>query len=61
VTLAITVFSVWGLRVIVTTLLGQMLGMGLIGAWLAIAVDFCFRAAMFWWRFRSGKWQTIRV
>jgi MATE family multidrug resistance protein len=60
-TLAITVFSVWGLRVIVTTLLGQMLGMGLIGAWLAIAVDFCFRATMFWRRFRSDKWQTIRV
>ncbi len=60
-TLAITVFSVWGLRVIVTTLLGQTLGMGLIGAWLAIAVDFCFRASAFWWRFRSGKWQSIRV
>ncbi len=60
-TLNITVFSVWGLRVVVTYLLGQMLGLALVGAWLAIGVDFAFRAAMFWWRFRSGKWQGIRI
>jgi Na+-driven multidrug efflux pump len=60
-TLTITVFSVWGLRVVATYLLGQMLGLTLIGAWLAIGIDFFFRAAMFWWRFRSGKWQGIRV
>jgi putative MATE family efflux protein len=60
-TLAITVFSVWGLRVVATYLLGQMLGLALIGAWLAIGIDFFFRAAMFWWRFRSGKWQSIQV
>jgi putative MATE family efflux protein len=60
-TLTITVFSVWGLRVVATYLLGQMLGLTLIGAWLAIGIDFFFRAAMFWWRFRSGKWQSIRV
>jgi putative MATE family efflux protein len=60
-TLTITVLSVWGLRVVATYLLGQMLGLALIGAWLAIGVDFAFRAAMFWWRFRSGMWQGIRV
>ena len=60
-TLGITLFSVWGLRVVITYLLGRLFGLALIGAWLAIAADFGFRAAMFWWRFRSGKWQTIRV
>ena len=60
-TLAITIFSVWGLRVIITYLLGQWFGLALIGAWIAIAADFTFRALMFWWRFRSGKWQSIRV
>jgi Na+-driven multidrug efflux pump len=60
-TLAITIFSVWGLRVIITYLLGQWFGLALIGAWIAIAADFAFRGFMFWRRFRSGKWQSIRV
>jgi MATE family multidrug resistance protein len=61
VTLAITIFSVWGLRVIITYLLGQLFELELVGAWIAIAIDFSFRGLMFWWRFRSGKWQSIRV
>jgi MATE family multidrug resistance protein len=60
-TLGITLLSVWGLRVVITYLLGQLFALALIGAWIGIASDFCFRAAMFWWRFRSGRWQTIRV
>src|SRR5512136_1548989 len=51
-TLAITILSVWGLRVIITYLLGQWFGLALIGAWIAIAADFSFRGLMFWWRFR---------
>jgi len=60
-TLLITVFSVWGLRMIITYGLGQMAGLALMGAWIAIAIDFGFRALLFWWRFRSGRWQSIRV
>jgi Na+-driven multidrug efflux pump len=60
-TLIITVGSVWGVRMVITYLLGPVLGMGLMGAWIAIAVDFGSRALLFWQRFRSGKWQTIRV
>jgi MATE family multidrug resistance protein len=61
VTLAITIFSVWVLRVIITYLLSQAFGLALLGAWIAIAVDFSFRGLMFWRRFHSGKWQSIRV
>lgn len=60
-TLVITISSVWGLRLVTTYLLGMTLGLGLAGAWLAISTDFAFRALMFWQRFRSGKWQTIKV
>ena len=60
-TLVITVLSTWGLRVVVTYLLGQVLGLLLIGVWLAISADFGVRAFLFWRRFRSGKWQSIRV
>jgi putative MATE family efflux protein len=60
-TLAITLGSVWGLRIAITYWLGYALGLGLLGAWLAIGADFAFRAILFWRRFRSGRWQTIRV
>ncbi len=60
-TLFITMCSVWGLRLVTTYLLGVQLGLGLLGAWLAIGVDFGFRALMFWQRFRSGRWQMIKV
>lgn len=60
-TLAITALSVWGVRVVATYLFSTWLGMGLLGAWVAITADWGFRALLFWWRFRSGKWQNIRV
>jgi putative MATE family efflux protein len=60
-TMAITLSSVWGLRLVTAYLLGIALGLGLFGAWLAIGVDFAFRALMFWLRFRAGKWTTLRV
>jgi putative MATE family efflux protein len=61
VTMLITLGSVWGLRTIATYALGITLGLGLMGAWLAIVIDFGVRSLLFWQRFRSGKWQTIRV
>ncbi len=60
-TMVITMSTVWGLRIVVTYLLGHLLGLGLIGAWLAIGVDFAFRWALFSRRFRTGKWASLRV
>lgn len=60
-TMLITLTSVWGLRLLCAYLLGIVFGMGLLGAWLAIWLDFAFRSTMFYLRFRSGKWQTMRV
>jgi putative MATE family efflux protein len=60
-TMLITATSVWGLRIIVTFLLGNVLGFGISGAWLAMGADFLFRGAFFSRRWRSGKWATLRV
>lgn len=60
-TLLITVTSIWGLRLLAAYLLGVVFGLGLFGAWLAIWLDFAFRSTMFYLRFRSGKWETLRV
>lgn len=34
----------------------QLLGYGIIGVWIAMALDECFRAIIFFIRFKSGKW-----
>ena len=60
-TMFITMLSVWGLRIIVTYFVGRVLGLGIIGAWLAVGVDFSLRSYLFSRRWRSGKWAALRV
>jgi putative MATE family efflux protein len=60
-TMLITMSSVWGLRIVMTYLLGHLLGLGLVGAWLAIGADFCVRGFLFSRRWRGGKWTSLRV
>ena len=52
--------STWGVRL--PLVLGLVsLGLGLTGIWLAMAADFAIQATLAWWRFRQGRWQTVRV
>ena len=60
-TMVITMSTVWGLRIVVTYLLGHLLGLGLVGAWLSTGVDFTLRWILFSLRFRTGKWALLRV
>ena len=60
-TLIITVSSMWALRLTAAYVLGITLGLGLLGAWLAVGLDFGFRGLFFWLRFRSGKWAALKV
>jgi putative MATE family efflux protein len=39
----------------------KVLGLGLAGAWLAAGCDWVVRSVLIWWRFRSGKWKTVKV
>jgi putative MATE family efflux protein len=50
---------IWGLRITNAYWLGPLLG--LTGIWLAISIDFVGRAVILARRFRSGKWQFVRV
>jgi putative MATE family efflux protein len=58
-TLLITVSSIWITRVPLAYVLTRAFDLN--GAWLAISSDFGVRAFFFWLRFRSGKWQKIKV
>lgn len=52
----VSMFSMWGARVVMGYLLGISLGMGVIGVWLGMFMDWAVRAACFWWRLVSERW-----
>ena len=55
-TMYVSMFSMWGARVVVGYLLGIELGMGVTGVWLGMFLDWTVRGIFFWWRLNSGKW-----
>ena len=50
-----------GCRLVLAWLLGSVLGLGLIGAWSAMILDWVARSIFFVVRYKSGKWQQFRV
>ncbi len=56
-----TLVGVAGVRVVLALLFVQVFHWGLIGAWCAMALDQCTRSAFIYFRYRSGKWKTVRV
>lgn len=57
-TMVLAVFSMWLFRVGLSVVFGKVLGMGVMGVWLAMFCDWLFRAVVFVVRFYSGKWLT---
>ena len=56
-----TIIGVWGFRVLLSYVFVQILGYGLVGAWVAMAVDQFARSSIILYRFRSNKWKHVRV
>jgi len=48
-------------RTLLSYILALWLGMGVIGIALAMVLDWCIKAALDIWRFRSGKWKNKKV
>ena len=51
----------WTLRVGFGILLGRYWGMGVLGVWIAMCVDWLLRVTLFVLRFRGHKWETMGV
>ena len=45
-----------GCRVVAGYVLGIELGMGVVGVWLGMFLDWAVRGALFYWRMVSGRW-----
>ena len=51
------VFGMWMFAVTLSYYFGIVLGWGLVGVWIAMAIDEIIRALIFVWRWQSGKWR----
>ncbi len=56
-----SMIGIWGIRLSLALFLGLYLEMGLLGVWLAMAIDLYFRGFLFFFRFRSGYWKNVEV
>ena len=54
-------FSAWGVRVPIATFMVFALGLSVPFVWVAAVTENWVRAALTTWRFRSGKWKSLKV
>lgn len=60
-TMRISIFSMFAFRVAASFVLGEYFGMGAVGVWIAMVLDWIFRTTLFVWRFYSKKWERVRL
>lgn len=56
-TIVIGIGGQWGVAFAGAYLFGVVLDGGLVGVWIAMAIDECVRGAIYAWRFKQGKWK----
>lgn len=60
-TMYVSVFSTIAVRLLLSWVFGMVLHMGVIGIAAAMVCDWVLRAAVFFWRQRSGMWKSFQV
>ncbi|MBQ8577388.1 MAG: MATE family efflux transporter [Clostridia bacterium] len=59
--MVISIFSMIVFRIVFSLILGVAGGLGAIGVWIAMVLDWIFRTVNFVIRFKKGKWKKIKV
>ena len=57
-TMLVSSFSMLMFRIVFGYLLAQYFGLGVLGVWIAMQIDWAFRIACFVTRYRGHKWET---
>ena len=57
----ISVLSMWGVATLLSYVFGIVLDWGLVGIWMAMALDECVRAVIFYIRWKRGGWRGKAV
>lgn len=60
-TMVIAIVSMWTFRIITAYIFSYAFHLGLIGIWIAMTIDWTFRAVCYTLRYRSSKWETIML
>lgn len=60
-TMTISMISMWVFRILMSYVLGLAMGLGFLGVWLAMVLDWVVRGICFYVRFRSGVWEKAKV
>lgn len=60
-TMISSIASMWIFRIVTSYVLGKWMGMGAIGVWIAMILDWIFRIICFVWRYCSGKWKLHEI
>ena len=60
-TMFVSIFSMVAFRILFSYILGYRMGMGAIGVWIAMIIDWIFRTALFLIRFSGEKWKRHRI
>lgn len=56
-TMVTAIFGMWAFRITLGYILGVPLGMGVLGVWIGMYVDWLVRGTLFYIRLKSGKWR----
>ena len=51
----------WTLRVGLGILMGRYWGLGVLGVWIAMCIDWLLRVTLFVVRFKGHKWETMGI
>lgn len=58
-TMIIGIVSMWVFRLLLSYILGTYLEIGLMGIWIAMTIDWIFRAICYMLRFHGHKWEKV--
>lgn len=58
-TMLVSIFSMFTFRIGFSYVLGVHMGMGAVGVWIAMVIDWIFRLTLFIGRYVSGRWKRL--
>ena len=58
-TMVLSIGSMVCFRIALSYVVGVKMGYGALGVWFAMLVDWLFRAIVYVWRFKQGKWESM--
>lgn len=60
-TMVTSILSMWICRIGMSWVLAKWCGLGVLGVWVAMTLDWVFRSAAFLWRYLSGRWENKQM